>query len=87
MESPDFDGAGGIPIQVSIDALEPSCVQLLIYCFTTSPVYGDYLAARESLVIAIRRAIENAGTSPAYPSRSVYVEKVPPHEKPVPDGN
>jgi len=75
-ESDDFDGAGGIPMQVRIDELGPSSIQLLIYCFTKSAVYDDYLTAKEKLVIAIRSAVENAGTSLAYPSQSVYVEKL-----------
>ena len=77
-QSPDFVTAEDIPLYVRIDELGPSSVNLLVYCFTQSTVYADYIAAKEALVVAIRTAVENAGTSFAYPSQSIYVEKSSP---------
>lgn len=77
-QSPEFVTNDDIPLYVRIDELGPSSVNLLVYCFTQSPVYADYLAAKEALVVAIRTAVENSGTSFAYPSQSIYVEKSAP---------
>ena len=77
-QSPEFVTNDDIPLYVRIDELGPSSVNLLVYCFTQSPVYADYLTAKESLVVAIRTAVENSDTSFAYSSQSIYVEKYPP---------
>ncbi len=59
---------------VRIDSFDESGINMLVYCFTHSAQYGDYLEAKEKLVIAIKTMVERAGSAFAFPSRSIYVE-------------
>jgi MscS family membrane protein len=75
-----IDGSGDFVSQdqatrfVRIDSFGDSAINMLVYCFTKSAEYGDYLEAKEDLVIGIKAAVERAGSTFAYPSRSIYVE-------------
>ena len=57
-----------------IDSFDDSAINLLVYCFTKSAEFGDYLLAKENLVKNIITAVGGAGSSFAFPSRSIYVE-------------
>lgn len=57
-----------------IDSFDKSAINMLVYCFTKSAEYGEYLEAKEMLVIGIMIAVERAGSAFAFPGRSVYVE-------------
>jgi MscS family membrane protein len=48
---------------VHVDSFAGSSIDMLVYCFTRSPAYADYLAAKERLVLSIKNAVESAGTS------------------------
>ena len=55
-------------------------VSLVIYCFTRTIVRGDWLEIKEHLAYAIKKIVEGAGTSFAFPSRSLYLETLPRRE-------
>ncbi len=75
-----IDGSGDFVSQdqaarfVHIDSFDKSAINMLVYCFTKSAEYGEYLEAKEKLVIGIKDAVERAGSAFAFPSRSIYVE-------------
>lgn len=75
-----IDGSGDFVSQdqaarfVRIDSFDKSAINMLVYCFTKSAEYGEYLEAKEKLVIGIKDAVEHAGSAFAFPSRSIYVE-------------
>jgi MscS family membrane protein len=60
---------------VRIDSFSESSIDMLVYCFTHSPAYGDYLEAKEDLALAIKSIVEEKGGAFAYPSRSIYIEE------------
>lgn len=60
---------------VRIDSFEKSAINMLVYCFTRSAEYGDYLEVKEKLVMEIKLAVERAGSAFAFPSRSIYLEE------------
>jgi len=62
---------------VRIDAFSESSIDLLIYCFTRTTDWGQWLQIKEQLALAIKRIVEDAGAGFAFPSRSLYVEAVP----------
>lgn len=66
-----------VPLFVRIDAFNDSSIDIMVYCFTRSTVWGDWLAAKERLAYAIKDIVEGAGTAFAFPSTSVYVESLP----------
>ena len=50
----------------------------MVYCFTRTTVWGEWLAVKEALAYRIKQIVEGAGTGFAFPSRSIYVETMPP---------
>lgn len=59
---------------VRIDQFADSSIDLLIYCFTKTRDWADWLKIKEELLLAVKEAVEEAGTGIAFPSRSLYVE-------------
>ncbi|MEL6277447.1 MAG: mechanosensitive ion channel family protein [Pseudomonadota bacterium] len=62
---------------VRIDGFADSSINLMIYCFTRTAKWGEWLAIKEELLIEVKRIVEQAGSGFAFPSQSLYVESVP----------
>ena len=62
---------------VRIDRFSDSSIDILLYCFTLTTDWGEWLEIKESLVLTIKDIVERAGTGFAFPSRSLYVESLP----------
>ncbi len=62
---------------VAFSDLNASSLDIKIYCFTKQTGYHDYMKVKERLNLALLQIVADAGTSCAYPSTSVYVEKMP----------
>lgn len=63
---------------VRIDAFNASSIDLMVYCFTYTTVWGEWLKLKEELAFKIKEIVERAGAGFAFPSQSIYVETVPP---------
>jgi MscS family membrane protein len=50
-----------------------SSLDILVYCFTRTTVWGEYLEAREDVCLRIMGILENLGMEIAFPSRSIYL--------------
>jgi MscS family membrane protein len=50
----------------------------MVYCFTYTTVWGEWLELKEKLAFKIKEIVEEAGAGFAFPSQSLYVETVPP---------
>jgi len=62
---------------VRIDSFSDSSIDIMLYCFTKTTDWGAWLKIKEQLAFHIKQTVENAGSSFAFPSRSVYVEHLP----------
>lgn len=62
---------------VRIDAFADSAITLLIYCFTRTKKWGEWLEIKEELLLEIKRIVEEEGAGFAFPSQSLYVESMP----------
>ena len=62
---------------VRIDRFSDSSIDILLYCFTKTTDWGEWLEVKETLAYKIKEIVEAAGTGFAFPSRSVYIESVP----------
>ncbi|MCB2187592.1 MAG: mechanosensitive ion channel family protein [Deltaproteobacteria bacterium] len=71
MQPPDY------PLFVRVEGFSDSSIDLLVYAFTTTKEWGEFLVARETLALQVKRIVEDAGSSFAFPSRSLYVESLP----------
>ncbi len=62
---------------VNLNKLADSALEIFVYCFTTTSVWKDYLRIQEALYLEILRMLETEGIGVAFPSQSLYVEKLP----------
>ncbi|MBE0491429.1 MAG: mechanosensitive ion channel family protein [Sulfurospirillum sp.] len=64
-------------IMVYFDEFADSSLSLFCYFFTTTTLWAEYLHVREKINLAIMKIIEENGASFAFPSQSLYIEKIP----------
>ncbi|MBO21507.1 MAG: mechanosensitive ion channel protein MscS [Rhodospirillaceae bacterium] len=62
---------------VRIDSFNDSSIDIMVYCFTRTTNWGEWLAVKETLAYRIKEIVEGAGSGFAFPSRSLYVEALP----------
>ena len=60
---------------VRVDRFNDSSIDFLIYCFTHSTNWGEWLAIKEEFAMTCYEIIEKAGTGFAFPSRTVYMQQ------------
>ena len=58
---------------VRIDAFNDSSIDIMLYCFTRTTNWGEWLEIKERLAYKIKEIVEDAGSDFAFPSRTVYV--------------
>ncbi|HIG23163.1 MAG TPA: mechanosensitive ion channel family protein [Henriciella marina] len=73
----DFAPASDVSTFVHIDEFGDSAVNLMVYCFTKTTTWGEWLAIKEQLAFFIKKTVEEHEASFAFPSRSLYFEKLP----------
>ncbi|MFL2770581.1 MAG: mechanosensitive ion channel family protein [Rhodospirillaceae bacterium] len=75
------DGAFASPSDVStfvrIDRFSDSSIDILLYCFTKTTDWGEWLLIKEALAYRVKEIVEGAGVGFAFPSRSIYVQHIP----------
>lgn len=63
---------------VRIDSFNNSSIDILVYCFTKTTVWGEWLEVKEKLAMRVKEIVEDeAGAGFAFPSQSLYLEKWP----------
>jgi len=62
---------------VYLDSFGASSIDILLYCFTKTTVWGEWLSVKEQLAYTIKEIVEGHGSSFAFPSTSLYVETLP----------
>ena len=62
---------------VRIDSFNASSIDLMLYTFTHTTVWGEWLAHKEQLAYQIKSIVEGEGANLAFPSQSLYIEKYP----------
>lgn len=60
---------------VRVNSFNDSSIDYMIYCFTHTKNWGEWLAIKEELATAIYEIIERAGTGFAFPSRTLYMQQ------------
>ncbi len=50
-----------------------SSLDIMVYCFTTSTIWGEYLNAREDVCLKIMETLGQLGLDIAFPSQTVYL--------------
>ncbi|MBX2855536.1 MAG: mechanosensitive ion channel family protein [Rhodobacteraceae bacterium] len=62
---------------VRLSRFSDNSIDLMIYCFTKTRAWGEWLQIKEELLLAVKRIVEEEGAGFAFPSQSLYVETVP----------
>ncbi|HQO78139.1 MAG TPA: mechanosensitive ion channel family protein [Thermodesulfobacteriota bacterium] len=83
IEHDDFVKPHEVPTFVRIDRFSDSSIDIMLYCFTRTTVWGQWLEVKERLALKVKEIVEGAGSSFALPSRTVYMA-TPAGEKPEP---
>lgn len=73
----DFAPAADVSTFVHIDEFSDSAVNVMVYCFTKTTTWGEWLAIKEQLAFFVKKTVEAEGAAFAFPSRSLYFEKLP----------
>jgi len=77
LNSPDFADPKDVSTFVRIDRFSDSSIDFMLYCFTRTTDWGEWLKIKENLALRIKEIVEAAGTGFAFPSQSLYVEQIP----------
>lgn len=80
--SADFVPGTKVSTFVRIDAFAQSSITIMVYCFTQTTDWGDWLKIKEELAYKIMDIVSGAGSSFAFPSTSLYVESLPHRDRP-----
>ena len=62
---------------VYLDELADSSINILIYAFTTTVNWQEWLEVKEEILFKIMKIVEDNNLEFAFPSQSIYVEKLP----------
>ena len=62
---------------IHVDSFNDSSIDILLYCFTATTNWNEWMRIKEDLAFAIKAIVEGAGSGFAFPSTSVYVETLP----------
>ena len=87
LESPDFVQPEETATFVRIDQFSGSSIDILLYAFTRTTNWLEWLAIKEKLLLEIKKIVEDAGTGFAFPSRSLYIEAMPGEFETAPVGS
>ncbi|MEM1036567.1 MAG: mechanosensitive ion channel family protein [Pseudomonadota bacterium] len=60
---------------VRINAFNDSSIDFLIYCFTKTTNWAEWLSIKEELATGIYDIVERAGSGFAFPSRTLYMQQ------------
>ena len=62
---------------INVDSFNESSIDIMFYCFTKTTNWDDWMVIKEALAYKVKEIVEQAGTGFAFPSSSLYVEKMP----------
>ncbi len=76
LESDEFAHPPEVSTFVRIDRFSDSSIDIMLYCFTKTTNWGEWLEIKERLAYMIKGIVEDNGSSFAFPSQSIYVESI-----------
>ena len=70
----DFIANDFLKCYVRLDKFNDSSIDILIYCFTSTNDWEEYLIIKEKLALKIKDVVQKLNLGFAYPSQSIYLE-------------
>ena len=77
LNNDDFAKPPEVATFVRIDSFNDSSIDLMLYCFTKTTVWGEWLEIKEELALVIKDIVANNDSGFAFPSQSIYLENFP----------
>ena len=74
--SQDFVPPEEIETFVRIDSFNASSIDMMLYCFTHTTNWGEWLKVKELLAYKVKEIVEQAEANFAFPSQSLYIESI-----------
>ena len=62
---------------INVDSFNESSIDIMFYCFTKTAKWGEWMIIKETLAYKVKEIVERNGAGFAFPSSSLYVEKLP----------
>ncbi len=62
---------------INVDSFNDSSIDIMFYCFTKTTDWGKWMIIKEELAYRVKAIVEGNGAAFAFPSSSLYVEKLP----------
>ncbi len=62
---------------INVDSFNDSSIDIMLYCFTKTKKWSEWMGIKETLAFKIKEIVEANGAGFAFPSSSLYVEKLP----------
>jgi MscS family membrane protein len=59
---------------IHIDSFNESSIDLLIYCFTKTTDWAEWLQTKEEFALAVKEIVADAGSDFAFPTRTLHVQ-------------
>lgn len=72
----DLDGYKNT-LFVYLDEFADSSINIVIYCFSKTIIWGEFLKVKEDVMLKVMQILEENKAGFAFPSTSLYVEKLP----------
>jgi len=60
---------------VFIDEYDSSSINILVYCFSRSPVWEEWLGVKEDVIVKINDLVQKNNCGFAFPTQSIFIEK------------
>lgn len=77
-ESPDFESnPKRATTLIHVDSFNDSSIDIMLYCFTKTTNWGEWMQIKENLALKVKEIVEGAGTGFAFPTTTVHVEGLP----------
>ena len=74
MNNDDFAHPPEVATFVRIDSFNDSSIDLMLYCFTKTTDWGEWLEIKEQFALIIKDIVAKNNSAFAYPSQSIYIE-------------
>jgi MscS family membrane protein len=66
--------APGASQYVCVESFSNTSIDVMVYCFTASTAYDEYIEVKEDLIFEIKRLVEDTGARFAHESRTIYID-------------
>ena len=72
----DFNISEKTPVSVKLSDFAGSSIDINIICYTKTKNFYEWKATKDRFMLVIKKIVEDADASFAFPSQSIYVEKM-----------